>query len=206
MRLAYYTYKGIKKIKRSILLPVHSLVTLFYFHVYNVKNEKINSSGVPFLHIEKKGSMTIGDDFKMNNGLKFNPIGYVNPCVFVVLNGAKLKIGRSVGMSQTTIVCHESISIGDYVKLGGGVKIYDTDFHSINFKDRIDSKLDILNKKTAPVSIGDHAFIGAGSIILKGVQIGNNSIVGAGSLVTRRIPANEIWGGNPAKFIKKLNV
>lgn len=53
------------------------------------------------------------------------------------------------------------------------------------------------------VEIGDYAFIGAGTIICNSVKIGKNSIVGAGSVVTKDIPDNEIWAGNPAKFIKK---
>lgn len=52
--------------------------------------------------------------------------------------------------------------------------------------------------------IEDNVFIGARCIILKGVTIGENSIVGAGSVVTKSIPANEIWAGNPAKFIRKI--
>ena len=62
------------------------------------------------------------------------------------------------------------------------------------------------HKKVAPVIIKDNAFIGAGSIILKGTIIGMNSIVAAGSVVTKSIPDNEIWGGNPAKFIKKVEL
>ena len=60
------------------------------------------------------------------------------------------------------------------------------------------------NKKVAPVVIKHDAFIGAGSIILPGVTIGANSIVGAGSVVTKNIPDNQIWGGNPAKYIKDV--
>jgi acetyltransferase-like isoleucine patch superfamily enzyme len=47
-------------------------------------------------------------------------------------------------------------------------------------------------------------FIGARCIILKGVTIGEKSIVAAGSVVTKNIPEGEVWGGNPAKFIKKI--
>ena len=57
---------------------------------------------------------------------------------------------------------------------------------------------------TSPVIIKDGAFIGAHSIILKGVIIGEKSIVGAGSVVTKSIPDGEIWAGNPAKFIRKI--
>lgn len=56
---------------------------------------------------------------------------------------------------------------------------------------------------TKPVSIGNGAFIGAHSIILKGVSIGEKSIVGAGSVVTKGIPDGEVWAGNPAQFIRK---
>ncbi|WP_212635306.1 acyltransferase [Pseudozobellia thermophila] len=52
--------------------------------------------------------------------------------------------------------------------------------------------------------IKDRAFIGAYSIILKGVTIGENAIVGAGSVVTKSVPDNQIWAGNPAKFIRSI--
>lgn len=55
-----------------------------------------------------------------------------------------------------------------------------------------------------PVVIKNGVFIGANSIILKGVTIGEKAIVGAGSVVTRSIPDGEIWAGNPAKFIRKI--
>jgi acetyltransferase-like isoleucine patch superfamily enzyme len=71
--------------------------------------------------------------------------------------------------------------------------------------DRIDPKLDMQRKRMAKVTIGRNAFIGAGSFILKGVEIGDNAVIGAGSVVTKSVPANEIWAGNPARFIKKIN-
>lgn len=55
------------------------------------------------------------------------------------------------------------------------------------------------------VHIKRNAFIGAGTIITKPVTIGENAIIGAGSVVTKDIPAGEVWGGNPAKLIKKCN-
>ena len=53
------------------------------------------------------------------------------------------------------------------------------------------------------VEICEHAFIGAGSTLSGNIIIGKGAIVGAGSVVTKSIPDYEIWGGNPARFIKK---
>ena len=57
-----------------------------------------------------------------------------------------------------------------------------------------------------PIHIGKRVWIGSSSIILPGVTIGDNSIVGAGSVVTKDVPQNVIVAGNPAKFIKNLDL
>ena len=59
--------------------------------------------------------------------------------------------------------------------------------------------------KDAPISIGNKAWIGFGVTILKGVTIGEGSDIAAGSVVTKDVPSYTLVGGNPAKFIKKLN-
>ena len=95
-----------------------------------------------------------------------------------------------------------SITLGNNVYLGGNVKIYDTDFHPLDFKQRIYTNNP---GKALPITLSDNVFVGAHTIILKGVTIGQNSIIWAGSVVTKSIPANEIWGGVPAKFIRKID-
>ena len=49
------------------------------------------------------------------------------------------------------------------------------------------------------------AKIGANTTLLPGVVIGENSLVGAGSVVTRHVPDNEVYAGNPARFLKKMS-
>ena len=63
----------------------------------------------------------------------------------------------------------------------------------------------ILNQEARieDITIGEDCWIGSNVTILKGVKICNNSVVGANSLVSKSIPPDEIWAGNPAKFIKK---
>lgn len=54
-------------------------------------------------------------------------------------------------------------------------------------------------------TIKKNASIGAGSVILGGITIGENALIGAGSVVTKNVPANELWLGNPARFIRKID-
>ncbi len=56
--------------------------------------------------------------------------------------------------------------------------------------------------KFMPVTIGDGADIGIGSIILPGVTIGTNSIVGAGSVVTKDVAPYTVVAGVPARQIR----
>ena len=48
------------------------------------------------------------------------------------------------------------------------------------------------------------AYIGCNTIICKPVTIGENAVIGAGSIVTKDIPANQVWAGNPARYIKDI--
>ena len=97
-----------------------------------------------------------------------------------------------------------SITLGRYVQLGGHVRIFDHDFHSLNYSFRRDGATDVLNCRTKPVTIGDDVFVGTNSIILKGVRIGDRSVIGAGSVLSSDVPPDEVWAGNPASFVKKL--
>lgn len=161
------------------------------------------TGGRPYIINSSNGIIKLGHGFAMNNGLDYNTIGCTQPCVFVCNPDSSIIIGNNVGISQTTLVSRCKIKIGDNVKIGGGTYLYTTDFHSLNSAIR-KTKEDSPSAKKAPIIIEDNVFIGAHVIILKGVHIGANSIVGAGSVVTKNIPPNQIWAGNPAKFIREL--
>jgi acetyltransferase-like isoleucine patch superfamily enzyme len=197
-------YKTLRKLYHTIKYTLQKLFCIIYFYVNNVKKFKFKTKGFPYVLVASNGKCKIGDDFLMINGLFGNPIGRPQRCVFYVGKNAELKIGKNVGISSTAIVAHYKILIGNNVKIGGGVCIYDTDFHSLNPVDRLNQTIDLKVKINKEVIIEDNVFIGAHSTILKGVQIGKNSIIGACSVVTKSVPSNEIWAGNPAKFIKKL--
>ena len=112
--------------------------------------------------------------------------------------GASIVIGDDTGLSGCTITAIERIEIGSKVLIGSGVAIADNDAHPLDPGDRrygedIDSR---------PVRIGDGVFLGARSIILKGVTIGDHAVVGAGSVVTQDVPAYAVVAGNPARFVR----
>ena len=173
--------------------------------IYNgVNYQDYRCYGVPCISVDKGNTMSIGSHFSMNNGMSANRLGYNTPCVFRCGMG-NIIIGDNVGMSQTVLIASGAdITIGNNVKLGSGVKVYTSNFHSLYYKERRDWEIDKLHRDSSHIVIEDDCFIGAGSIILKGVTIGARSIVGAGSVVTKSIPSDEIWAGNPAKFIRKL--
>ncbi|WP_317047131.1 acyltransferase [Pedobacter nutrimenti] len=160
-----------------------------------------DSLGIPNLEISPKGKFSIGRMFVMINDAKSAVLGKNNRCKIVVGEGASLIIGDKIGISNVTIVSTKSIVFGNNILVGGGATIVDTDFHSLDSEDW-HSANDSKNMKSSPVVIKDNVFIGMNSIILKGVTVGSNVIVAAGSVVTKNIPDNQVWGGNPAKFIK----
>jgi acetyltransferase-like isoleucine patch superfamily enzyme len=150
--------------------------------------------------IKNQGKLSIGSGVRINSHKWANVIGGDQRSSIVVLPGGEMHIGDNVGFSNSAFFCTTRIQIGKNVMIGGSCKIWDTDFHSLDSTVRATDPNG--GYKSAPIIIHDNAFIGANSIILKGVTIGKNAIVGAGSVVTKSIPDNEIWAGNPAKFIR----
>lgn len=164
-----------------------------------VYGKKLTINGRIYIH-GKKSTVRIGNNVTINSSSSMNPTsGFMHTHLRAEKHGSII-IGDSVGISHANIMSESSVVIEDNVLLGSGVKIWDTDFHPIDFDDRVNHK----QSKTSPIRIKEGAFIGACSIILKGVTIGKHSVVGAGSVVTKNIPDNEIWAGNPARFVGKI--
>ena len=154
------------------------------------------------LVVKGSGTIKIGEGCLINSSIHADPIGGDTVTILRADRKAILSIGNRCGISNTAIVAQQEILIHDDVYIGGGCKIYDTDFHSLNREERVNETGK--NIKTGKVEIMNGAFIGAHSIILKGVTIGENSIVGAGSVVAKSIPNNEVWVGNPARKVRDL--
>lgn len=164
---------------------------------------KTSIFGKVHIKIGKDSDVCIGDNFIVRGGFRAAIDCGMGSKIYVA-EGARLYIGKWSGMSNTVIQCHDEIIIGDYVNIGAGCMIMDTNFHSTDWRDRLDRHRDKENGRTSSIYIGNLVFIGAHSIICKGVFIGEKAIIAAGSVVVCSVPAGEIWGGNPARFIKKI--
>ncbi|RKN79762.1 acyltransferase [Ulvibacterium marinum] len=202
MRALIFAYKGARFLWMKFLMPIDWLMSYLLFNSNDVKYSSFRNIGWPIINVGIGGSCKIGPGFCSNNREMSNPIGRFKKCSIIVGNNGKLTIGANVGMSSTAIVCYKSIKIGDNVKIGGNVVIYDTDFHSLSSKDRMNFDIDRQNTSSKPIIIKDNVLIGAHSTILKGVIIGSNVVIGACSVITKNVPDDQIWAGNPARFIR----
>lgn len=197
----------------AIKKVVNALTTYFTYislRMYGVKiGKQPRFCGLLQCNIAPSSTFEIGDNLIIVSGGYRNEIGRNSKSYITLYDNSKLKIGDYVGMSDVTISCRKEIIIGDYVTIGGDVLILDSNAHCLDWKRRRTERIfysDLYNNgsiKHASIIIGDDVFIGARSIITKGVKIGSRSIIATGSVVVCDIPSDEIWGGNPARFIKK---
>lgn len=129
---------------------------------------------------------------------------------FFVDYGINIYFGNNCEVNMNCIFLDDNIiRIGDNALIAPNVQIY-TAFHPANAFDRFgapkeDGSFAFCKTQTAPVTIGDNAWIGGGVIIMPGVTIGDNVVIGAGSVVTKDIPDNTIAYGNPCRAVRENN-
>lgn len=114
-----------------------------------------------------------------------------------VTKNACLTVGKGYLNTGSSIMCTQSITLGNGVFVARNVYITDSDHHAL-----LDTEGNPRNLP-APVRIGDHVWIGYGAVILKGVSIGDGAVIAAGSVVTRDIPARCLAAGVPARVIRE---
>jgi acetyltransferase-like isoleucine patch superfamily enzyme len=127
-------------------------------------------------------------------------VGLSNPVLLQTFRDGQIEIGENSGGSGVVISSRSHVQIGKCVNLGGNVRIFDHDFHALDFeKRRLPFKGQEPFVQTSPIQIGDDVFVGANAMILKGVNIGPRTIVAGGAVVFRGdYPADAILAGNPA--------
>ncbi len=148
-------------------------------------------------------NLCVSKFYRFGEGAEFRPGAYAEAC-------SKISIGENVIIRPGSFLFADPTSGGagiiieDNVLLGSGVHIY-TNNHEFS-----NPNVPIIEQGYPPttekniVVIRTGSWIGAGAIVLPGVEIGQNSIIGAGSVVTKSVPPRVVFAGNPAKIIKKI--
>jgi acetyltransferase-like isoleucine patch superfamily enzyme/coenzyme F420-reducing hydrogenase beta subunit len=153
------------------------------FGYKRIKGSKMESR----LAVEENGSLTIES-------------GRISICYgadILIFKGANLTFKGKAGINQNIqIICMDNITIGDDVMIGRDVVIRDNDGGSNEI-------LMEGYKITAPVTIGNHVWIGQGAMIMKGVTIGDGAIISAGAWVVTNVKPKALVMGDPARAIQK---
>jgi carbonic anhydrase/acetyltransferase-like protein (isoleucine patch superfamily) len=145
--------------------------------------------------------------------------------LIIPLRGFTPKVGKGCFLAQNATLIGD-VTIGDECSVWFNA-VLRGDVNTITIGDRVNiqdgSVLHTLYQKSTieignDVSIGhnvtihgakihDYALIGMGAVVMDDAVVGEGAIVAAGAVVLSRtiIGAGELWGGAPAKFIKKVD-
>lgn len=145
---------------------------------------------------------TYRDDEEMRKGVE-EIIEHPIPASVRIRQPVYMDFGKNITFGENVFVnasCHfqdqGGIKIGNNVLIGHQTVLASLD-HDLHPKHRG-------NLYPGKIIIEDDAWIGANATILKGITVGEGSVVAAGSVVTKDVAPYTIVGGNPAKFIKKI--
>lgn len=197
MKLIGKVFRRLERIKNMVYSPINRLYLIL--HGASV-GKKLRVRGILF--VRNQGNLIVGNQVRINSAGWANPIGAGERTFFQIMEKGRIVFEDGCAISNSAFTSASEIWCEKNVMIGSGCKVYDTDFHPLDAEQRIRGANE--NAISKPIRICENAFIGVNSMILKGVTIGKNSIIGAGSVVTKSVPENEIWAGNPARYIKKI--
>ena len=151
-----------------------------YAHLLNMRCMDIGSMS----SISRRTSLLAFTEYR---NVKYNP---------------KISIGDNVYIGKgCTLSCCNYLAIEDGVTIGDNVYISD------NMHGYEDINISIMEQplKVASVVVGCRAWVGYGSFIAHDVNIGEHAIIGAGSVVKKSVPPFTVVAGSPAKIIKRYD-
>jgi acetyltransferase-like isoleucine patch superfamily enzyme len=200
---------GIKKLRKFINLSVFDKWNILSSKYYELRTQLVYKPNFKFIgkktvirntiYISNPQFISIGESVFIRDGARLEVIQ---------LNSSSepvLSIGDNTNIEQNVhIICHNNISIGANVSITGNCSIVDVThpYEDIDNPVKIGSRVCDDN---ASVVIGDHSFIGMGSIILPNVEIGKYVIIGANSVVSQNIPDYSVAVGSPARIIRRFD-
>jgi acetyltransferase-like isoleucine patch superfamily enzyme len=151
----------------------------------------------------------IAPDVKLGKGVRI--FGFVNLYGCEIGDEAKIgtfveiqkgaKIGKRCKISSHSFIC-EGVTLEDEVFIGHGVTfINDLLPRATNADGRLQTEADW---QCIPTIVKRGASIGSGATLLGGVTVGEHALIGAGSVVTKDVPPHTVVAGNPARVIRSV--
>jgi len=191
--LPYLVQLAISMIKIQIHSPICGL-NAKWWGIRLGNNCRFN--GLPIFRRYPKSMIHVGNFCRFNSASNSVHGGISRPCILWTLSsGAKISIGDGCGFSGTVISANCEIKLGNNVRCGTNTRIMDSDMHTDDIRSGVDK----------PVYIEDDVWLGANTMVMKGVTVGTGTLVGAGSLVVKSLPSHVIAAGVPAKVIRSID-
>jgi len=154
--------------------------------------------------------LCVSDDVKLGKDVKLSKFINLYGCeigdntkigAFVEVQ-KNARIGKNCKISSHTFIC-EGVTIEDNVFVGHSVTfINDTYPRATTTCGTLQNDADW---KVGPTLVKHGASIGSGATILANVTIGEHAIIGAGSVVTKDVPPRAIVAGNPCKLLRLMD-
>ena len=184
----YYVREAYELVRRSLVATPAFLTQCESY------GDRIEIDRLPY--IQGSPRIILGSDIRFSGQVGIQGNAQRNPL---------LRLGNGIFIGHgTTFVIADRIEIGDFVSIGGGSYITDTDGHANYNPNRPIWEVPATESEIAPVIIEDNVQISRDVTILRGVRIGARAIIGAGSVVRTDIPPDSVVAGNPARVVKRM--
>lgn len=176
---------------RNLLAVAYSMILIVIMRIvypFRLKGSMLQRlSPTSSIYLLGRSKLTIGKWLRLHAGSKIRVVGR-----------GQLTFGANVKVNYNCMfVCMGKMTIEEGVEFGPNVFVYDHDHDFRAAGGLKEGKYNI-----GEVFIGHDAWVGAGSIILRGVKIGSNSVIAAGSIVSKDVAENSIYY-NKANSITK---
>jgi len=190
-----FFFKGLKYIRRKILIPLNVSLIIFNFYIrktlFGFANAALFLARVDknaIIPLLKKNGASIGEKCDIETGLTFHN------CI----NFSNLSIGNNCHIGKNCFFdLREKVNIGDNVV----VSMLNTFITHIDMSKSNLSKVYKSNSK--PITVKNNSYLGACCTVLMGVVIEEDAFVAAHSLVNKNVEKNTVVGGIP---VKRLNL